>query len=167
MFSILFLKKIGTKILYLTYEKRNKRKTRERHTYIRRNKMFWRTTIRKKHLSMSKHNNQSKFPQGQFISQLHPQCDLVEILLTGRFWEASCHLGELHSPQREEQGYSSSRNQVLKHSLHIYLYLYWVTKKHINYSIISKILITVLKFFFCKNILRILPSVMFTELEVL
>lgn len=30
---------------------------------------------------MSKHNNQYKFPQGQFISQLHPQCDLVEILL--------------------------------------------------------------------------------------
>lgn len=58
---------------------------RERDTHIRRHKMFWRTTVRKKHLFMSKHNNPYKFPQGQFISQLHPQCDLVEILLTGRF----------------------------------------------------------------------------------
>lgn len=48
-------------------------------------KIFWRTTVKKQHLFMSKHNTQSKFPQGQFISQLHPQCDLVEILLTVRF----------------------------------------------------------------------------------
>lgn len=53
---------------------------RRTHTHTHRYTLFWRTTIKKNHLPISKHNN-----QGQLIfHSLHPKCYLEELLL--RIW---------------------------------------------------------------------------------